>query len=80
MTNLIGVFILSIFLSGCMITAASGTRTEYEDKMQVIEKDYREKKITKDEYILLKSRASQHGDVAQRDGSMSPSQKTALEN
>jgi len=57
MRNITGIFILFIFLSGCVITASSGTRTEYEDKMKKIEKDYREKKITEDEYIQLKDQA-----------------------
>jgi hypothetical protein len=61
MKNLTGIFILLIFLSGCMVTASSGTRTEHEDKMKKIEKDYREMKITKAEYIQLKNQAGQQG-------------------
>ncbi len=57
MRNITGIFILLIFLSGCVITASSGTRTEYEDKLKKIEKDYKEKKITEDEYIQLKDQA-----------------------
>ncbi len=63
MKNLISLFILLMFLSGCAITAASGTRTEYEDTMKKIEQDYRDMKITKDEYIQLKNRASRQGRV-----------------
>ena len=65
MKNLKGIFLLLIFLSGCMVTAASGTRTGYEDKMKIIEKDYREKKITKAEYIQLKNQAIQQGKAGQ---------------
>jgi hypothetical protein len=63
--NLTGIFLLLIFLSGCVVTASSGTRTAYEDKMKIIKKDYREKKITKDEYIQLKNQASRQGSVGQ---------------
>jgi len=65
MKNASGIFILLIFLSGCMVTASSGTRTEYEDKMKIIENDYREKKITKAEYIELKHQAGRPGIVKQ---------------
>ena len=71
MKNLIGIFLLLIFLSGCVVTGSSGTRTAYEDKMKKIEKDYREKKITKDEYIQLKNQAGQQGSVGQKSDSMS---------
>jgi hypothetical protein len=74
MKNLIGVFLLLIFLSGCAVTAASGTRTEYEDKMKKIEKDYREMKITKDEYIRLKDQANQQARAGQKNGPMSSGQ------
>jgi len=80
MINLIGMLLVSILLSGCITTAASGTRTEYQDTMKTIEKDYSEGKITKDEYEKLKERASHKGDAARENGSMSPSQKQALEN
>ena len=73
--NLIGVFLLLMCLSGCVTTAASGTRTEYEDKMKKIEKDYRDAKITKDEYIELKNRASQQGkSTEEENGSTSSDQ------
>ncbi len=74
MKNLISVFIMLIFLSGCIVTASSGTRTAYEDKMKKIEQDYREKKITKDEYIQLKNRASKQESVGPESGSMSSGQ------
>jgi hypothetical protein len=80
MKNLIGIFLLLIFLSGCVVTASSGTRTEYEDKMKIIEKDYREKKITKEEYIQLKNQASQQGSVEQKSDSMSSAQSDPLGN
>ena len=69
--NIMGVFLMLIFLSGCAVTAASGTRTEYQDKMKVIEKDYREMKITEAEYIQLKDRASQQGKIARQNDPMS---------
>jgi hypothetical protein len=73
MKNLIGIFLLLICLSGCITTASSGSRTEYEDKMLKIEKDYKDMKITKDEYILLKNRASEQGKSARESsGSTSP--------
>ena len=75
MKNLKGIFLLLIFLSGCMVTAASGTRTGYEDKMKIIEKDYREKKITKAEYIQLKNQAIQQGKAGQINDPMSSGQK-----
>jgi len=74
MRNLTGIFLLLIFLSGCMVTAASGTRTEYEDRMKIIEKDYRENKITKDEYIQLKKEAIQQGKAGQINDQMSSGQ------
>jgi hypothetical protein len=74
MKKLTGIFLLLIFLSGCVVTASSGTRTAYEDKMKKIEKDYREKKITKDEYIQLKNQASQQGSVGQKSDPMSSGQ------
>jgi hypothetical protein len=74
MKKLTGIFLLLIFLSGCVVTASSGTRTAYEDKMKKIEKDYREKKITKDEYIQLKNQASQQGSVGQKSDSVSSGQ------
>jgi len=73
--NLAGILFMLICLSGCITTAASGTRTEYEDKMKIIEKDYREMKITKDEYIQLKNRASQQGADSQKNESISSDQK-----
>ena len=76
MKNLIGIFLLLMLLSGCVVTASSGSRTEYEDKMKTIEKDYREKKITEDEYIQLKNRASQQGSVAEKSDSMSSGQSS----
>jgi outer membrane lipoprotein-sorting protein len=69
MKKLTGILFLLIFLSGCIVTASSGTRTEYEDKMKQIDKDYREKKITKEEYIQLKNQASKQGEVGREDGS-----------
>ena len=69
MKKLTGIFLLLIFLSGCVVTASSGTRTAYEDKMKKIKKDYRENKITKDEYIQLKNQASEQGSVGQKNGS-----------
>lgn len=78
MTNRAGIFLLLIFLSGCTVTASSGTRTEYQDKMKIIEKDYSDKKISKAEYIQLKNRASEQGKVAQQNNSMSPDQKLPL--
>ena len=69
MKKLTGIFLLLIFLSGCVVTASSGTRTAYEDKMKKIEKDYRQKKITKDEYIQLKNQASEQGKDDQKNGS-----------
>lgn len=74
MKNLTGIFFLILFLSGCMITASSGTRTEYEDKMKIIEKDYKENKITEAEYIRLKKQASQQGKVVQENSPMSSGQ------
>lgn len=75
MKNLTVVFLMSIILSGCIVTASSGTRTEYEDKMKIIEKDYRDKKITEDQYIQLKDQASQQGKTAgQQDSSMGSGQ------
>ena len=71
--NIMGVFLMLIFLSGCAVTAASGTRTEYQDKMKVIEKDYREMKITEAEYIQLKAQASEQGKIAQKNDPMSTS-------
>ena len=68
MKKLTGIFLLLIFLSGCVVTASSGTRTAYEDKMKKIEKDYREKKITKDEYVQLKDQASEQGRADQKNG------------
>jgi hypothetical protein len=64
-----------IFLSGCIVTASSGTRTEYEDKMKTIERDYKEKKITKEEYIQLKNEASQQGEVGKDNGSTGSGQR-----
>jgi len=75
MKNLIGLFLLSVFLSGCAITAASGTRTAYEDKMKQIEQDYKDMKITKEEYIQLKNRASQQESAGEKSGSMSSGQR-----
>ena len=72
--NLAGIFLIVICLSGCIITAASGTRTEYEDKMKIVENDYRDRKITKDEYIQLKKRASQQGAANQKNEPMSSAQ------
>jgi hypothetical protein len=74
MKNLIGIFLLLMLLSGCVVAASSGSRTEYEDKMKTIEKDYREAKITKDEYIQLKDRASQQGRADQKNDSMNTGQ------
>ncbi len=74
MTNLIGMFFLLIFLSGCAVTASSGTRTEYQDKMDIIEKDYREMKITEAEYNQLKNRAGGQGKVTQKNSSTSSGQ------
>ena len=68
MKKLTGIFLMLIFLSGCVVTASSGTRTEYEDKMKKIDKDYKEKKITKEEYIQLKNQASEQGKVDQKNG------------
>ena len=76
MKNLIGIFLLLMLLSGCVVTASSGSRTEYEDKMKIIERDYKEKKITNEEYIQLKNRASQQGSVAQKSDSMSSDQSS----
>lgn len=73
MKNRIGPFFLLMFLSGCVVTASSGSRTEYEDKMKKIEKDYKEMKITKEEYLQLKSRANQQGSDAQKSESKSES-------
>ena len=42
--------------------------------MKKIEKDYRERKITKDEYIQLKNQASQQGGVGQKSDSMNSGQ------
>ncbi|MBF0252814.1 MAG: hypothetical protein HQL29_03265 [Candidatus Omnitrophica bacterium] len=80
MINLISMFFLSVLLSGCIVTAASGTRTEYVDTMKSIEKDYKENKITEAEYEKLKERASHQGDATQQTGTMSPSQEQALKN
>ncbi len=66
---------MSIFLSGCIVTASSCTRTEYEDKVKKIEKDYRQKKITKEEYIQLKNEASQQGEVGRESGSTGSGQR-----
>jgi hypothetical protein len=74
MKNIIGIYFLLIFLSGCMVTASSGTRTEYEDKMKIIEKDYKEMKITEAEYIQLKNQAGKQGSVGQESNSMSSGQ------
>ena len=74
MRNLAGAFLLLIFVSGCVVTASSGTRTEYEDKIKKIEKDYREMKITKDEYIQLKNQANQQASMAQKNGPVSSGQ------
>lgn len=74
MKDLIGVFFLLMCLSGCVVKAASGTRTEYEDKMKLIERDYKEKIITRDEYIRLKNLTSQQGRAEQDSGSMGPIQ------
>lgn len=71
MKNSAGLFFLLMCLSGCVITAASGSRTEYEDKLKKIEKDYREMKITKDEYIQLKGLVNQQARAKQESGSMS---------
>ncbi|MFA5389211.1 MAG: hypothetical protein WC312_05600 [Candidatus Omnitrophota bacterium] len=75
MKKLTGILFLLIFLSGCIVTASSGTRTEYEDKMKKIDKDYREKRITKEEYIRLKNQASQEGEVSREDGSTGSGQR-----
>jgi uncharacterized membrane protein len=75
MKKLIGVFLMLIFLSGCIVTASSGTRTEYEDKMKTIERDYKAKKITKEEYTKLKNEASQQGEVGKEDGSTGSGQR-----
>lgn len=75
MKRLTGILLMLIFLSGCIVTASSGTRTEYEDKMKTIEQDYREKKITKEEYIQLKNEASQQGEVGQETGSTGSGQR-----
>ncbi|MDP2921361.1 MAG: hypothetical protein Q8O12_03215 [Candidatus Omnitrophota bacterium] len=75
MKKLTGVFLLLIFLSGCAVTASSGTRTEYEDKMKTIEQDYREGKITKEEYTQLKNQASQQGEVGRETGSTGSGQR-----
>ncbi len=74
MKNLTSIFLLLIFLSGCMVTASSGTRTEYEDKMKIIEKDYKEMKITEAEYIQLKKQAGKQGSVGRKSDSMSSDQ------
>lgn len=74
MKNLTGIFLMLIFLSGCVVTASSGTRTEYEDKMKKIEKDYREMKITETEYIRLKNQVNQQGRVGQKNGPVSSGQ------
>ncbi len=76
MKNLIGIFLLLMLLSGCVVTASSGSRTEYEDKMKIIERDYKEKKITNEEYIQLKSRANQQGKADQKNDTMSPGQSS----
>lgn len=76
MKNLIGLFFLLMLLSGCVITASPGSRTEYEDKMKIIERDYKEKKITNEEYIQLKNRANQQGKVGQKNDSMSSGQSS----
>lgn len=75
MKNLIGLFLLLMFLNGCAITAASGTRTDYENKMAKIEKDYRDMKITEAEYIRLKNQAGRQGTVGQNSGSMNSDQR-----
>lgn len=75
MKKLTSVFLMLIFLSGCIVTASSGTRTEYEDKVKKIEKDYRDKKITKEEYIRLKNEASQQGEVGRETGSTGSGQR-----
>ncbi|MBF0217267.1 MAG: hypothetical protein HQL30_09785 [Candidatus Omnitrophica bacterium] len=66
MANLAGIFLALMLLTGCVITGASGTRTEYEDKMKIIEKDLSEHKITRDEYAIQKDRASQEGSASQK--------------
>lgn len=71
MKNLIGAYFLLIFLSGCMVVASPGTRTEYEDKMKIIEKDYKEMKITEAEYIRLKNQAGKQGSIGQESDPMS---------
>ena len=78
MKNLIGLFILSILLSGCMVTASSGTRTEYENKIKVIEQKYKEKKITEAEYIQLKDQAGKPGNVGQRSESVNSDQSNPM--
>ena len=75
MKKLIGIFLMLMSLSGCIVTASSGTRTEYEDKMKTIEKDYKAKKITKEEYIQLKNEASQQGEVGKETGSTGSGQR-----
>ena len=65
-----------MLLSGCVVTASSGSRTEYEDKMRIIERDYKEKKITNEEYTQLKNRANQQGKVDQKNNSMSSEQSS----
>ena len=75
MKNIIGIFLLPMLLSGCVTTASSGTRTEYEDKMKIIEKDYRENNITMAEYIELENRADRQGVATQQDGSVSSDQR-----
>ena len=47
-------------------------RTEYEDKMKIIEKDYEERKITEKEYIQLKDLADQQGTAEQEGGFNEP--------
>lgn len=70
----LSLFILLMFLSGCVITASSGTRTEYEDKMKQIEKDYHDMKITKNEYNRLQDRALQQGKASQKNDSVDSGQ------
>lgn len=61
MKNLMGIFLVLMFLNGCAVMPAPGSRTEYEDKSKEIDKDYKDNKITKDESIKLKDQASQKG-------------------
>ena len=72
MKNLIGIVLVSMLLSGCIVTGSHGTRTKYEDTIGQIEQDYRDKKITRDEYIELKDRANRQAKTAQETSSISP--------